>query len=181
MYLGWGRGYRKGPRASKEPFIDPGQAHRMPVFPGIFWGKALQRAWLVWHLLQGFHTRPGAIESPRGSGGWEAGADIPSSSATRTPGGPPARLKSIRFPLRPSPPQAEPGSPHRGTESAGMRARWEEGAASGQTQAGRMAGPHRVSHPGPASAWGCVWSEEVLASRELPCQPLTITVILGLP
>lgn len=90
-------------------------------------------------------------------------------------------LKSICFSLRPSPLQAEPGGPDRGTESPGMSAQWEEGAASGQTQAGRMTGPHRMSHPGPASAWGFVWSEEVLASRELPCQPLTITVILGLP
>lgn len=90
-------------------------------------------------------------------------------------------LKSIRFSLRPSPPQAEQGSPDRGAESTGVSAHWEEGAAPGQTQAGRMSGPYRMSPPGPASAWGPVWSEEVLASQELPCQPLMITVILGLP
>lgn len=48
MYLGWGRGsYRKWLPNFKEPFIDPGQATGMPLFPRIFWGKAPWReAWL---------------------------------------------------------------------------------------------------------------------------------------
>lgn len=66
-------------------------------------------------------------------------------------------LKSIHFSLRPSPPQAEPGSPDRGAESTGVSAHWEEGAASSQTQAGRMSGPHRMSplaQPQPGAVCG---------------------------
>lgn len=94
-----GEGVQEGAQSVKEPFIDPGQAHRMPVFPGIFWGKALQRAWLVWHLLQGFHTQPGAIESPRGSGGWEAGADNPIKFSDKDSGCPSSPTKV--YPLSP--------------------------------------------------------------------------------
>lgn len=92
-----GEGVQEAAQSVKEPFIDPGQAHRMPVFPGIFRGKALQRAWLVWHLLQGFHTRPGAPEAPGGSRGWEAGADNPikfSDKDSRCPSSPDSSLSA---------------------------------------------------------------------------------------
>lgn len=147
MYLGWGEGYRKGPQSFQEPFIDPGQADGMPVLPGVFWGKALQRARLVWHLLQGFRTQLGAPEARGeqrlGRGAVPASAGDPSKHSWQGCQMPPQPLDLSLCPLLPEPlypHRQSQEAPNMGTDGTGMSLHWEKGTASGQTQAGRMAG-----------------------------------------
>lgn len=85
--------------------------------------------------LSGFPHTAGCLEQRLGGG------PVPASAA-----GP---LSSSLCPLLPEPltPAAGPGSSQRRDR---LSAPWEEGAASGQTQAGRMTGPQSLSHPGPA-------------------------------
>ena len=117
-----GDGYRKGPRASKNPLLTRVRFIGCLCFQESSRGRPYRgHGWFGTSCKVSTHgqvpLRP-LGEQRLGSGGRQShqvqqqGLQVP-----LLPG-----LKSIRFSLRPSPPQAEPGGPDRRTESPGMSA-----------------------------------------------------------